>query len=113
VTLERSRERILGVPFADGIVDFVMMLPLPADGRRRFPAAALTVAAARRAGLLLDDSLAGAVRVRTPGWLRRAPRPQGGPSRKLVPQIAVAAGAGGALRLELGRFDRTLNLIRW
>ena len=104
---------MLVIPFADGIGDFVMMLPLLAVVRRRFPAAALTVAASQRSALLLDSQLAAGVRVRTPSWIQEGPRPRGGPLRRLVPQGALAALAAAALRWELGRFDRTLNLFLW
>lgn len=111
-----QEERILVVPFADGIGDFVMMLPLLAAVRRRFPGAAVTVAASERSALLLDEAHGGGsagVHVRTPSWLRGGPRPRGGRLRQLVPQSWLASLAGVALRLELGRFDRTLNFFHW
>jgi ADP-heptose:LPS heptosyltransferase len=108
-----GEERILVVPFADGIGDFVMMLPLLAAVRRRFPAAAVTVAASQRSALLLDEAQAAGFDVRTPSWLREGPRPRGGPLRRLVPQGVLAALAGVALQCEFGHFDRTLNLFRW
>src|SRR3954471_878619 len=106
-------ERLLVIPFADGIGDFVMMLPLLEAIRRRWPAAAVTVAASQRSRLLLDEDQERAFAVRTPSWLQGEARPRGGPLRKLLPQPALASMAGLALRAELGRFDRTLNLFQW
>jgi ADP-heptose:LPS heptosyltransferase len=109
----RQPERVLVVPFADGIGDFVLMLPLLAAVARRFPAASITVAASGRSALLLDPAATPRVAVRTPRWLERAPGPRGGPFRRLAPQSALARLAGAALRWELGRFDRVLNLFQW
>lgn len=103
---------MLVIPFADGIGDFVMMLPLLDAVRRRYPAAAISVVASERSRPLLDASWE-TVRVRTPSWLRERPGPRGGPLRRLVPQAFLAALAPGLLRLELGRYDRTLNLFYW
>ena len=100
------------VPFADGIGDFVMLLPLLRHVCRRFPRAAVTVAASERSALLLDEDAPSLV-VRTPSWLRERPKPRGGPLRRLVPQSLLARVAGFALRAELGAHERTLNLFRW
>jgi ADP-heptose:LPS heptosyltransferase len=91
-----------------------MMLPLLAAVCRRFPGAAITVAASRRSALLLDEASASAVAVRAPSWFQRGepqPRPEG--HGRLVPQSALAWLAGLSLRWEFGRFDRTFNLNYW
>lgn len=103
---------MLVIPFADGIGDFVMLLPLLRHIRQRFPDAALTVAASERSALLVDEG-DDALTVRTPSWLRERPRPRGGPLRRLVPQAVLASVAGMALRVELGSYERTLNLFHW
>src|SRR5438034_1322408 len=90
-----------------------MMLPLLDAVRRHFASAAITVAASARSALLLDESQAASFTVRTPSWIEGEPGPRGGPFRKLVPQALLAAVAGAALRLEFGRFDRTLNFFLW
>ena len=108
-----TAERILVVPFADGIGDFVMLLPLLAAIARHRPGATITVAASQRSALLLDDDLTARVHIRTPRWLERVPGPRGGPFRRLAPQATLAMLAGTALRWELGHFDRTFNLFRW
>src|SRR5438876_397942 len=90
-----------------------MMLPLLAAIQRRYPDAALTVAASQRSGLLLDAQSSRAIAVRTPSWIEGAPGPRGGPLRRLVPQTFLASVAGTAVRFEFGRFDRTLNLFDW
>ena len=110
---ERGTERVLVVPFADGIGDFVMMLPLLAAVQRRYPAAHVTVAASQRSTLLLDETQAAALTIRTPSWIEGEPGPRGGPLRKLVPQTLLASLAGVARRAELGRYDRTLNMFQW
>src|SRR6266511_3166287 len=99
---------VLVVPFADGIGDFVMMLPLLGAVQRRYPAARVTVAASRRSALLLDEAQAAALTIRTPSWIEGEPGPRGGTLRRLVPQPVLAAAAGAAVRAEFGRFDRTL-----
>lgn len=104
---------MLVVPFADGIGDFIMMLPLLDAVRHHYPAAAITVAASARSALLLDETQAAALTIRTPSWIEGEPGPRGGPLRKLVPQSLLASVAATALRLELGRFDRTLNFFLW
>src|SRR5688500_2997236 len=86
--ITREPRSVLVVPFADGIGDFVMMLPLLRHIRRHYPRAAITVAASERSALLLDPD--GGVTVRTPSWLRDRPRPRGGPLRRLVPQSWLA-----------------------
>jgi ADP-heptose:LPS heptosyltransferase len=105
--------RLLVVPFADGIGDFVLMLPLLAAIRRRYPATAITVAASRRSALLLDAHEASHISIQTPSWLDRPPQPRRGLVRWLTPQKSLARLAGAALRLELGAFDQVLNLFQW
>lgn len=104
-------ERILVVPFADGIGDFIMMLPLLRAIHRRFPTATITVAASARSSLLLneDDRIA----VRTPAWLKQTPGPRGGSLRQLAPQAVLARLAGLALRWELRPADRLFNFFHW
>ncbi len=109
-----SAERILVVPFADGIGDFIMLLPLLLAVRRRFPAASVTVAASQRSALLLDQARLPAVAVRTPSWFRdgsaRSREPGAG---RVLPQSALAWLAGLSLRWEFGRYDRAFNLHLW
>ncbi len=97
------------MPFADGIGDFVNMLPIVEAIGRRYPGAAISVAASEHAGHLLPDAR---VRVLTPSWLRRPTRPTVVRYRWLISQRLVAALSGFALRRELGRFDLTINLFR-
>ena len=110
--IERAPRSVLVVPFADGIGDFIMLLPLLRHIRRHFPGALISVAASERSAQLLDED-DDRVQVRTPSWLRAGPRPRGGPLRRLVPQSLLAGLAGLALRAELGAHDRTLNLFHW
>ncbi|HEV2124704.1 MAG TPA: hypothetical protein VGW38_18310 [Chloroflexota bacterium] len=49
-------QRVLVIPFADGIGDFVMMLPLLRFIHSQRPDAAITVAASQRSALLLDEA---------------------------------------------------------
>ena len=102
---------MLVVPFADGIGDFVMLLPLLRHVRTRYPRARITVAASARSALLLGEG--DPLQVRTPSWMRDRPKAHGGPLRKLIPQSVLARLAGVVLRPELGRHDLTLNLFLW
>jgi ADP-heptose:LPS heptosyltransferase len=109
-----SAQRILVVPFADGIGDFVMLLPLLQAVRRRFPTASVTVAASQRSALLLDETRLPAVAVRTPSWFRDgSARPREAGAGRVLPQSALAWLAGLSLRWEFGRFDRAFNLHLW
>ncbi len=110
-SITRDPGSVLVVPFADGIGDFVMLLPLLRHVRARFPRARITVAASARSALLLDEG--DPSRVRTPSWLRDRPKARGGPLRRLIPQSLLARLAGLVLRPELGRHDLTLNLFLW
>lgn len=100
---------ILLVPFADGIGDFVNMLPIIAAVQARYPRARLAVAASQSARLLLPDD---EVAILTPSWLRRQASPTVVRYRWLVSQRLVALLSSLALRRELGRFDLTINLFR-
>jgi ADP-heptose:LPS heptosyltransferase len=104
-----SPRTILLVPFADGIGDFVTMLPIVEAVCRRYPNATISVAASEHAELLLPD---GRVQVRTPSWLRRPTSPTVVRYRWLISQRLVAALSDFALRRELGRFDLSINLFR-
>lgn len=105
----RAPATILLVPFADGIGDFVNMLPIVEAVRARYPDARLTVAASGHARQLLPDD---AVVVATPSWLRRGPTRPFVALRWLVSQRLVATASTLGLRGELGRFDLTINLFR-
>ncbi len=107
-------ERVLVIPFADGIGDFVLMLPLLGAVRRRYPNAAVTVAASQRSSLLLDREAQPRVEVRPPSGLSGAPPPaRVGALGRLWPQSSLAWLEAVRLRWEFGRFDRVLNLHYW
>ncbi len=115
----RAPESVLVIPFADGIGDFVMMLPLLRFVRNRLPDADLTVAASQRSALLLPQDETG-IAVKTPSWLAAGPpRPRtAGPIGlgRLWPQALLAWLEGPLLRWQLGRmrpFGRTFNLHHW
>src|SRR5262249_22536732 len=105
----RDPSSILLVPFADGIGDFVNMLPIIEAVRERYRAARLTVAASEHTRHLLSD---GAVAVVTPSWLRRETSPRLIRLRWLVSQRLVASASSIGLRTELGSFDMTINLFK-
>lgn len=110
--LDRSgpgRPSILVVPYADGIGDFVNMLPILGAIQRAKPRGSVAVAASERAGQLLPNE---SVRVITPSWLRRKTPPRLVRYRWLISQKFVSTLSGLALARELGRFDLTINLFR-
>ena len=114
-----SSGSVLVIPFADGIGDFVMMLPLLRFVRDHYPDAGITVAASQRSALLLSGDDA-ALSVKTPSWLAAGPpRPRTrGPVGvgRLWPQALLAWLEGPLLHWEFGRaraFRRTLNLHHW
>jgi heptosyltransferase I len=100
---------ILLVPFADGIGDFVNMLPIISAVQDSYPLARLAVAASPHARDLLPDER---VTVLTPSWLRRKANPTMARYRWLLSQSLVAVLSSLALRRELGRFDLAINLFR-
>jgi len=100
---------ILLVPFADGIGDFVNMLPIIRAVRERYPNSRLTVVASQHARHLLTDS---SINLVTPSWLRRESDPRLARWRWLLSQRLVASASWFGLRIELGRFDLTINLFK-
>lgn len=101
-------QRVLLIPFAPGIGDAVMMEPLIRAVRRGFPDARLSVAAREHATDILQpagfDFVFPSVFVeRTPGPLR--------PFHRYIPQRMVAWFAEPALVLDLGPFDKVINLF--
>ncbi len=105
----RTPRTILIIPFADGIGDFVNMLPIIQAIRERYPRSAHSVAASDHARPLLPDD---SVTVVTPRWLRRQTSPGIARFRWLVSQRLLATLSGLAIRTELGHFDLTINLFR-
>ncbi len=106
--------RVLIVPFADGIGDFVMMLPLLTAVQRRFPAAKITVAASQRSAQLLEEGQGGSLCVRTPSWFEQGPaQPRGEGIGRMLPQSFLAWLAGASLQWQFGGFDRTFNMNYW
>jgi ADP-heptose:LPS heptosyltransferase len=101
---------ILVLPFADGIGDFVNMQPLLNAIARRFPGAAISVAASAYANYLLPiDSK---IKVVTPSWFKKEPGPMAQWVRHFIPQRVMAWMAGPVLKHELGGdVDLLINTI--
>ena len=101
-------ESVLVIPFADGIGDFVNVQPMLDLIRRRFPAAAISVAVSGHGNLLNNDP---AIRMIKPGGLDRGPTPLQLKLRPLLPQPVLAMAAGLMFDRELGPFDVVINLF--
>jgi ADP-heptose:LPS heptosyltransferase len=101
-------DSILVIPFADGIGDFVNVQPLLAALRRKFPQAAVHVAASAHGNYLLNDP---EIRVLSPKTLDHTPTPWQIKLRRFLPQTVLAWCAGPVLDLELGPFDLVINLF--
>lgn len=100
--------RLLLIPFAPGIGDMVMMEPLLRAVRRGLPEWQITMAAKEYAEDLLPPE--GYQLVTPPYIVTEAPRPLR-PIHRLVPQRLIAWAAEPALSLDLGPFERTINLF--
>ncbi len=103
-------EKILVLPFADGIGDFVNMQPLLAAIARRFTGAEISVAASSYASYLISPS--NPVKLVTPSWFDKEPGPLAQTLRHFVPQSVLARVAGPVLKRELGGdIDLVVNTI--
>ncbi len=104
------KEKILVLPFADGIGDFVNMQPLLKAIARRFPGADISVAASPYAHYLQSPS--NPVRIVTPSWFEKEPGPVAQTLRHFIPQSVLARMAGPVLKRELGGdIDLVVNTI--
>jgi ADP-heptose:LPS heptosyltransferase len=103
-------EKILVLPFADGIGDFVNMQPLLAAIARRFPGADISVAASAYANYLIPPS--NPVKIVTPTWFNKEPGPLAQTLRHFIPQSVLARLAGPLFKRELGGdIDLVVNTI--
>lgn len=103
-------ETILVLPFADGIGDFVNMQPLLSAIARRFPGAAVSVAASAYANYLISPS--NPVKIVTPSWFNKEPGPLAQTLRHFIPQSVLARMAAPVLKRELGGdIDLVINTI--
>ncbi|MEI6046567.1 MAG: glycosyltransferase family 9 protein [Chloroflexota bacterium] len=103
-------ERILIIPFADGIGDFVNMQPLVIAVARRFPQADISVAASSYANYLVSPQQP--VRVVTPSWFKQEPSPFAQSLRHFIPQIVLAWFAAPVLKRELDvDIDLVINTV--
>lgn len=106
----KTPERILILPFADGIGDFVNMQPIVAAVARRFPGSDISIAASPYANYLVSPHQS--VRVVTPSWFEKEPGPIAQSLRHLIPQIVVAWFAAPVLKRELDvDVDLVINTI--
>ena len=106
----RTPEKILIIPFADGIGDFVNMQPLIAAVARRFPGADISIAASPYANYLVSPHQP--VRVVTPSWFERDPGPIAQSLRHVIPQIVLAWFAAPVLKRELDvEIDLVINTV--
>ena len=105
---EHDSRRLLVIPFAPGIGDMVMMEPLMRAVGRALPDWHLTMVAREYAADLLP---AGSCEVVSPSYfVTEAPAPLK-PLHRLVPQRLIAWMAEPAMALDLGPFERVLNLF--
>lgn len=106
----RSPERILIIPFADGIGDFVNMQPLFQAVARRYPQADISVAASSYANYLVSPQQP--VRVVTPSWFEKEPGPLAQSLRHFIPQIVLAWMAAPVLKREMDvEIDLVINTV--
>lgn len=102
--------KILVLPFADGIGDFVNMQPLLQAIHRRFPDADINVAASAYANYLLP--IGSTINVVTPSWFQQEPGPFAQWMRHYIPQKFMAWCAGPVLKHELGKeTDLLVNTV--
>ncbi len=100
--------RVLLIPFAPGIGDMVMMEPLLRAVRAGLPDWRLTMAARGYTADLLPPG--GYALVSPFYFVTEAPVPLR-PLHRLIPQAAIAWAAEPAMALDLGPFDRVINLF--
>jgi ADP-heptose:LPS heptosyltransferase len=101
-------DTLLVIPFADGIGDFINVQPLLAAIKRRFPNAAITVAASEHGRQLVNDP---AIQVVTPSGLKYEPGRLAIAFRPFLPQKLLAWMAGPMFDRELGPFDLVINFF--
>ncbi len=108
--LSKTPEKILILPFADGIGDFINMQPLIAAIVRRFPYADISVAASSYANYLISPRQS--VRVVTPSWFEREPGPMAQYFRHYIPHVVMAWLAAPVLKREIDiDVDLVINTI--
>lgn len=100
--------RLLLIPFAPGIGDMVLMEPLLRAVLKAMPGWRVTMAAKEYATDLLP---AGDFEVVSPSYFVTHPAPALRPLHRLLPQRAVAWAAEPLMSLDLGPFERVLNLF--
>ncbi len=106
----KTPERILIIPFADGIGDFINMQPLVNAVSQRFPKADISIAASPYANYLVSAQQP--VRVVTPSWFEKEPGPIAQSLRHVVPQIVLAWLAAPVLKRELDvDIDLVINTV--
>lgn len=106
----RSPQRILIIPFADGIGDFINMQPLVQAVSRRYPYADISVAASSYANYLVSPQQP--VRIVTPSWFEKEPGPIAQSLRHFIPQIVLAWMAAPVLKRELDvEVDMVINTV--
>jgi ADP-heptose:LPS heptosyltransferase len=101
-------DTLLVIPFADGIGDFINVQPLLAAVKRRFPHAAITVAASEHGRQLVNDPT---IEVVTPSGLKYEPGRMAIALRPFLPQKLLAWMAGPMFDRELGPFDLVINFF--
>jgi len=99
---------LLLIPFAPGIGDTVMMEPLIRAMRSQLPSWRLTVVAREHAADLIPPR--GFEYVRSSCFVERAPAPLR-PFHRFIPQWLIAMAAEPAMAMNLGPFERVLNLF--
>jgi ADP-heptose:LPS heptosyltransferase len=104
----RGADRVLLIPFAPGIGDMVMTEPLIRAVQKGLPGWHLWVAAREHATDILRPD--GYDFVFPSVFVERAPAPLR-PIHRYVPQRVVAWLAEPAIKLDLGPFDRVINLF--
>jgi ADP-heptose:LPS heptosyltransferase len=105
---DREADRVLLIPFAPGIGDVVMTEPLIRAVQKGLPGWRLWVAAREVATDVLRPE--GYEFVFPSVFVDRAPRPLR-PIHRYVPQRVVAWLAEPAIKLDLGPFDKVINLF--
>ncbi len=104
----REESRLLLIPFAPGIGDMVMMEPLLRAVMNHRPEWKVTMVARQYAADLLEP---GDYRLVSPFYfVTRAPLPLR-PLDRLIPRRFIARALASAASMELGPFDRVINLF--
>ncbi|HEX9014777.1 MAG TPA: glycosyltransferase family 9 protein [Chloroflexota bacterium] len=101
-------QRLLLIPFAPGIGDMVLMEPLLRAVLQTMRSWRVTMVAKEYAAELLP---AGDYEIVSPSYFVTEPSPALRPFHKLLPQRAVAWAAEPLISLDLGPFERVLNLF--